>query len=46
MNTKTYTMVVPFDHLKEESWTILHGFGEDLKQVAIVIKIHQNIQFL
>lgn len=36
----TYTVVVSFYDLQEECGTILHGLGEDLKQVAIVIKIH------
>jgi hypothetical protein len=36
-------MVVPLDHLQEQSWTILHQLSEDLQQVTIVIKIHQDV---
>ena len=42
----TYTMVVSFDDLQEEGWSVLHWLGEDLEQVAIVIIVHQDIQFL
>merc|ERR1719384_1180422 len=39
-------MVVSLNDLKEDSWPILHGLGEDLQKIAIVIIINQNLQFL
>ena len=39
-------MVVPFYHLQKERGSVLHGLGEDLQKVAIVIKIYQNLQLL
>ena len=39
-------MVVPLDNLKEEGGAILDGLGEDLEQVAIFIKVDENVQFL
>ena len=37
-------MVVSLNHFQEESGPVLHGLGEDLEEVAIVIKVHQNVQ--
>ncbi len=39
-------MIVTLNHFKEQSWTILHIFGEYLQEVAVVIEVHQNAQFL
>lgn len=39
-------MVVPLDNLQEQCGPVLHGFGEDLKEVALVVKINQDFQFL
>lgn len=36
----THKVVVSLDDLQEEGRSILHGFGEDLKQVALVIIIN------
>lgn len=33
-------MVVPLDDLQEEGGSILHGFGEDLEEVALVVKVN------
>ena len=37
---------MPLDNLKEEGGTILDGLGEDLEQVAIFVKVDENVQFL
>ena len=42
----TYAVVVSLDDLQEEGQAILHGLGEDLQQVAIVVKVYQNLQTL
>ena len=42
----TYCEVVSLDNFQEEGGSILHVFGEQLQQVAIVIEIHENVQFL
>lgn len=42
----TYKMVFSLDDLQKESWPVLHGFSEDLKEVALVVKINQDSQFL
>lgn len=39
-------MVVPLDDLQEDRGSVLNRFGEDLEQVAFLIKIHQDLQFL
>ena len=39
-------MVVSLDHLEKDSWPVLHGLREDLQEIAIVIVINQNLQFL
>lgn len=36
----THTVVVSLYDLQEEGGPVLHGLGEDLKQVAIVVIIH------
>ncbi len=38
----TYLMVVSLNDLQEQCGSVLQGFGEDLEEVAIVIKVHQN----
>ena len=42
----TYTVVVSLDDFEEESGPVLHWFREDLQEVAIVIKVHQDVQLL
>ena len=42
----TYTVVVPLNDLHKQSRSILNWLWEDLQQVAIVIKIHQDVQSL
>lgn len=42
----TYKVVVPLDDLQEKGWSVLHRFGEDLEEVALVVEIHQDFQFL
>ena len=37
-------VVVSLNHFQEESGPVLHGLGEDLEEVAIVVKVHQNVQ--
>lgn len=46
METETYLVVVTLDDLKEESRTVLARLGEDLKQVALVVVVDQNVQLL
>ena len=40
----THTMVVSLYNLQKEGGAVLHGLGEDLKEVAIVVKVHKNLQ--
>lgn len=42
----TYTMVVSLYDLHKEGGSVLHRLGEDLEQVAIVVKVHENIKLL
>ena len=42
----TYTVVVSLDDLQEEGGAVLHGLGEDLQQVALVIVVHQDLKTL
>ena len=39
-------MVVPLNDLNEQSWPVLNRSGEYLQQVAVVIIVDQNEQFL
>ena len=39
-------MVVSLDDLQEEGGAVLHGLGEDLQQVALVIVVHQDLKTL
>jgi hypothetical protein len=39
-------MIISLDDLQEKCRAILHIFAEDLQQVAIVIKVYQDIKFL
>lgn len=39
-------MVVSLDNLQEQGGPVLHGFGEDLKEIALVVKVDQDFQFL
>ena len=43
-HTHTHLVVVSLDDLQEEGGSVLHGFGKDLQQVAIVVEIHQNTE--
>lgn len=38
--SETYKVVVPLNDLQEKRRPVLHGFGEDLKEVTFVVKIH------
>lgn len=42
----TYTVVVPLNDLHKQCRSILNWLWEDLQQVTIVIKIHQDVQSL
>ena len=42
----THTVVVSLNDLQEQCGSVLHWFGEDLQQVAIVVKVHKNMQLL
>lgn len=37
---------MPLDDLQKDRGSVLNWFGEDLEQVAFLIKIHQDFQFL
>ena len=39
-------MVMSLNDLQEECRPVLHWLGEDLQQVAFVIKVHQDMQLL
>ena len=39
-------MVVPLDDLYEDGGSVLHGLGEDLQQVAVVVVVDQDLQLL
>lgn len=39
-------VIVSLDDLKEKCWSVLHDFGEDLQQVAVVIIVNQDVKFL
>ena len=39
-------MVVPLDDLYEDGGSVLHGLGEDLQQVAVVVVVDENPQLL
>ena len=39
-------VVLPLDHFEEESWSVLHGFGEDLQEIALLVIVHQNLVLL
>ena len=39
-------MVVSLDDLQKEGGAVLHGLGEDLQQVAVVIVVDQDVQVL
>ena len=36
-------MVASLDDLQEKSWSILDGLGEDLKEVALVVIVDENL---
>ena len=42
----TYTVVVSLYDLHKEGGSVLHRLGEDLEQVAIVVKVHENVKLL
>lgn len=39
-------MVVPLDDFDEEGRPVLAGLAEYLKEVAVLVEIHQNVQLL
>ena len=39
-------MVMSLNDLQEQSRTILHQLGEDLQQVSLLIKVHEDLQLL
>ena len=39
-------MVVALDDLYEDGGSVLHGLGEDLQQVAVVVIVDQDLQLL
>ena len=39
-------MVVALDSLDENRWTVLHGLGEYLEKISIVIVVNQDLQLL
>lgn len=45
-NPAAYLVVVPLDDLQKDRGPVLNWFGEDLEQVAFLIEIHQDFQFL
>lgn len=44
--SETYVVVVALDDLQEQRGSILQVLCEDLKQVAAVVIVHQNVQAL
>lgn len=42
----TYTVVVALDYFNEKSRSVLHWFCEYLEEVAIVVKVNQNVKLL
>ena len=41
-----YLVVVSLDSLDENCWTVLHGLGEYLEKISIVVIINQDLQLL
>ena len=39
-------VVASLDDFNEDSWTILDWFGENLQEVAVVVVVNQDLQFL
>ena len=39
-------VVVPLDDLDEDGGPVLHRLGEDLQQVAVVVIVDQDLEFL
>lgn len=42
----TYIVIPSLDHLQEQSWSVLHIFGEDLEKVSIFVVIYKNFKLL
>ena len=36
----TYKVIVTLNDFQEESGSVLHGLGEDLEKVALVVEVH------
>lgn len=36
----TYKVVVALDDLQKKGWSVLHRFGKDLEEVALVIEVN------
>src|SRR5690349_1093077 len=34
------------NNFEEQCWTVFHGFGEDLQQVAVRFAVHEDAQFV
>ena len=45
-NNDPHLMIVALDNFQKYRRPILHRFGEYLQQVAILVVIHQDLQFL
>jgi len=43
---RSYVVIMALNHFIKERGPIFNGFCEDLEQVAIIIVINQNVQFL
>ena len=41
-----HLVVVTLDDLEEEGGSVLEVLGEDLQQVAVIVKVHQDLQLL
>lgn len=45
-NNVFYLVVVTLNALEKERGPVLGGLGEDLQQVAVLVKVNQNSQLL
>lgn len=43
---RPYLVVVALDDFQEECGPVLHGLGEDLKEIAFLIVVYQDFQRL
>lgn len=42
----TYLMVIALNDLQEDCGSVLNRFSEDLEQIAFLIKVNKDFQFL